>query len=181
MTEPKKSIVRRAGVFILGYLTPWRSISRSAASVSKSMGNIADAARAARDSMRAEHERIQAAKQVQLTPEQLRMTPGERFADDVDRLGLSESDLAWRATQFRRAKWACMLLALVSLVAGLFMLTSAHPILSFFTAPALMICSLIVASRGALEAWKQAQLDLRQVFDFKHFAGRADFFKRLVA
>lgn len=180
MSEPKKSLIRRAGVFILGYLTPWRSISRSASSVSRSMGNIADAARAARDSMRAEHERIEAAKQVQLTPEQLRMTPGERFADDVRRLDLSESALAWRATQFRRAKWACMLLALISLAGSLYMMTVPHPILSFVIGPVMLLFSLIMVLKGTLEAWKQAQIELRQVFDFKGFASRQDFFKRLV-
>ena len=181
MTEPKKSFIRKTGGFLLGYLTPWRSISRTASSVSKSMNNIADAARGARESMRADHERIQSAKQVQLTPEERRMTPAQLFEHYFEIHGWTEDGLQNNRTAFRRAKWACLATALVSLVSGLIMLTVAHPILSFIIAPLLMICSLIIGSRGALEAWKEAQVDSRQVFNFKHFAGRQDFFKRLVA
>lgn len=182
MNEPKKkSFVRSTGSFLLGYLTPWRSISRSAGSVKKSMDNIADAARDARESMKKEHERIQAAKQVQLTPEQRRMSPSQLFEHYFEIHGWTEDGLQNNRIMFRRAKWACMFVAAVSLVGGLYMLTVPHPILAFFVAPTMMICSLIIGSRGALEAWKQAQVELRQVFDFKRFMSRGDFFKRLVA
>lgn len=180
MTEPKKSFIRRSGSFLLGYLTPWRSISRSASSVSKSMSNIADAARAARESMKQEHERIQAAKQVQLTPEERRMSPAQLFDHYFEIHGWTEDGLRNNRIAFRRAKWACLAMGFASLVSGLIMLTVSHPILAFVIAPLLLICSLIICSRGALEAWKEAQVELRQVFNFKHFAGRADFFKRLV-
>lgn len=181
MNEPKKSFIRNAGGFLLGYLTPWRSISRSASSISKSMNNIVDAARGARESMRTEHERIQAARQVQLTPEERRMTPGQLFEHYFQIHGWTEVGLQNNRIMFRRAKWACMFVAAVSLVGGLYMLTVPHPILAFFVAPTMMICSLIIGSRGALEAWKQAQVELRQVFNFKAFASRQDFFKRLAA
>lgn len=181
MTEPKKSFIRKTGGFLLGYLTPWRSISRSAGSVSKSMNNIADAARAAREAAKQQHERIQAAKRVQLTPEERRMTPAQLFDHYFEIHGWTEDGLKNNRTAFRRAKWACMFVALVSLVSGLIMLTVSHPILAFVIAPLLMICSLIIGSRGALEAWKQAQIELREVFNFKHFASRGDFFRRLVA
>lgn len=181
MTEHKKSVLRRAGSFFVSYLTPWGGMKRSADSVKKSASNIMDAARGARDSMRADHERIQAAKQVQLTPEQRRMTPEQLFRDRYEQLGWNEDTLAWNRRQFRRAKWACMSAAAVSLAGGLGAMSLAeHPIVAFVMGPTFLIMSLFTAGRGALEAWKQAQIDLRSVADFKWFLSQPDFFKRLV-
>lgn len=178
MTEPKKSIVRRAA----GYVLPWRAVSRTVGSVKDSLGRIGEAAHSARDAMRADHERIQTGKQVQLTPEQRRMTPIELFQDTYDRLGWTEEGLTRNRTQFRRAKWACMSLACLTFGSGLFMMwTSAHPLLAFIVAPTLLIAALIIVSRGALEGWKQAQIELRSVADFKWFMSLPDFFRRLVA
>jgi hypothetical protein len=174
----KKSFLRIS----IGYLTPLGSITRSVSSVMDSLGRIGKAAQSARDAMRADHERIQAARQVQLTQEQRQMTPAELFQDSYDRLGWNEEALTRNRTQFRRAKWACMMLACLAFGSGLFMLwTSTHPILAFFVAPTLLIAALIIVSRGALEAWKQAQIELRSVADFKWFMSQPDFFKRLVA
>lgn len=174
----KKSFLGTA----IGYVLPWGSLKRSATSLKDSLERIGEAARDARDSMRADHERIQEAKQVQLTAEQRRMTPAELFQDSYVRLGWTEEALTRNRTQFRRAKWACMVLAALAFGSGLFMLwTSTHPVLSFFVAPTLLIAALIIVSRGALEAWKQAQIELRSVADFKWFMSQPDFFRRLVA
>lgn len=180
MTDPKKSILRRAGSGFVTYFTPWRSIARAADSVKTSAANIKDVAQGTRESMRAQHERIQAAKQIQLTPEQAAMTPAELFQDSYDRLGWTEEALARNRAQFRRAKWACMALGAFAFGSGVFMLLASTPLLAFFVAPTLLVASLIIVSRGALEAWKQTQIELRSVANFKWFMSRPDFFKRLV-
>ena len=178
MTEPKKSIVRRAA----GYVLPLRAVGRSVTSVMDSLGRIGKAAHSARDAMRADHERIQAAKQNQLTPEQSRMTPAELFQDSYERFGWTEEALARNRTQFQRAKWACLTVSALAFVSGLLMMwMSEYPLLAFFVAPTLQISALFIASRGALEASKQAQIELRSVADFKWFMSQPDFFKRLVA
>ncbi len=181
MSESKKSFARRAAGAFLSYLTPWRSISRSADSVSRSMSNIADAARSARESMRAEHERIQAAKRVQLRPDQLRMTPAELFQNFYDEQDWQESILEINRSTYRNSKRVFLAAAAAFVAAAVGMaLIFPHPILLFFIVPTALLAALILASKGMTEAWRQAQIDLRAMISLEQFMSRGDFFRRLV-
>lgn len=178
----KKSIFRRVGGAFLRYLTPWSSISRSAGSVAKSISNIADAARGARDAMRADHERIKAAREVQLSPEQRRMSPAQLFENFYEEHDWQEPILARNRLTYRKSKRIYLASAAAGVVAGIAMtLIFPHPLFLFFIVPTALLASLILASKGMTEAWRQAQIELRSMISLEQFLGRGDLFKRLVA
>lgn len=178
MSDHKRSIVRRAGGFLLGYVTPWRSIKRTADSVAGSAERIGDAFKSAGDSMRAQRKRMKS--NPPLTSEQLKMSPQELFLDFYERGAWSEAGLERNRGLYRQAKWACYVVAAATAIAAFWMIIAGGSLLlTFFVAPLLLIGSLVVVSRGAIEAWKQAQVELREVISFAQFMSRPDFFKRI--